>query len=169
MIGLITLHHTGTGLLKFKLDEAGLDWQHFHTSTAKRRVGWDQVVKQYRDMPVVVPIRHPIRVANSWIKRDRSLDKYWKPDWDLLFWVIYQLDPILVPIDADPGIRDMHMSVLGDEVGVEFSDNWPIVNTVANTAETRLEDIEPAPEALELLREKSEFFSRFYDLDGVTQ
>lgn len=101
-----------------------------------------------RRMPIVVPLRHPYRTEQSWIKRwDRQYrDDLWEA-YDNLFAIYDELkaETTFLPIDASPPVRRRQVRVLSRVCGADFNVDWgDIVNSKAETWKLDLAEIEPS-------------------------
>lgn len=116
--------------------------------------------------PSIVPLRHPVLTALSWVKRDRDLGEM------CLMWymLVEQLDrygPHYLPIDAPD--RDTRLAQIGEALGLELRTDWPMTNSKYGTLSGRLEDLpeDARKQTARLCRNISDFLSRFYsDAEG---
>ena len=70
---------------------------------------------------VVVPIRHPVKVAESWKLRNydlAALDEQWRTLVD----VVAPHDPIYLPVDHPD--RNLYLDVLNERMGLDLQTDW---------------------------------------------
>lgn len=110
-------------------------------------------------MPVVVPLRHPYRVAESWIRRRKPV-----PDmvarFRLLMKEIVPLGPYFFPVDSNGKHRALR--ALSDGLGIPFQTDWALVRSISGTHNLKLEDIEPIEPVRKLVDDMAPLLGRYY-------
>lgn len=111
-------------------------------------------------MPLVVPMRHPFRVEQSWKLRKRPLGEMFRAYRTFLdeFW---PAGPLLLPIDSPR--RDAVLERLSERLGLVLKTDWPVVNGVKGTHAVGLDELEPSQRAAELAEEMRPILAEFYD------
>lgn len=114
-------------------------------------------------LPLVVPMRHPYRVAESWARRGGYL-----PDMVRAYRTVVERllphRPFFMPVDSDR--RGEYLERLR-ELEPKLSTDWEVVGSKSNTYDLSLEDISPKPEVIELVRDIAPFLSRFYEVQSL--
>jgi len=163
---LISVPHTGTHFTLRMLEDAGYTPLGLFEETRERRiVRYGHVLKQgqadkelelSKTRPLVVPLRHPYRVWESWRLRSKHVrDFVW------CFRVIAELDAHFVPIDS--GVRDAAVERLSETLGVKLEPDWSVVvNGRKGTHGLKLADCKPPREVIEFTDEMHSMISRFY-------
>lgn len=104
---------------------------------------------------MVIPLRHPYVVAESWKRRGPyDLDDLYRR-WELLINDFDPFDPFYVAIDTP--LRDSQLKAIKD-----IETDWPIVNSEAFTWKLDYRHIEPDLLIESLVNKNKAFFSRFY-------
>lgn len=80
------------------------------------------LITKVRDYPLFLPMRHPKRVAESWIKRGWAIDSMFFAEWYNLFWLHEKYDGHWLPIDTPD--RDERLYEAGKIAGVELTTDW---------------------------------------------
>lgn len=110
-------------------------------------------------MPLVIPMRHPFRVEESWKRRGRSVDEMLACYRTFLaeFWL---LRPYILPIDSER--RDAALSKLREGLGLELRTDWPVVNGVKGAHAIGLDELEPSERVIELVEEMRPILVEYY-------
>lgn len=72
--------------------------------------------------PLVLPMRHPRKVAESWVKRGWAINSMFFAEWYNLFWLHEKYDGHWLPIDTHD--RDECLYKAGQMLGVELITEW---------------------------------------------
>jgi hypothetical protein len=119
----------------------------------------ERALELAREMPLVIPFRHPYRVEHSWHLRARSFDELLRC-YRTFIDKFLPLKPLFMPIDSER--REEHLKRLSAEVGVTLSTDWGVVNGVRGTHKVKLEDLTPSPKVVELVSELSPLMAELY-------
>lgn len=114
---LISVPHSGTRLLR---DRTLRPWLG-HLVTGHAYI--DDVDPAKFDV-IIIPLRHPARVRNSWYRRGKFKDKVnphrWRHCWDVMMAIE---DAYYVHVDL-PRIREAELKVLEDVLRVSLDHDW---------------------------------------------
>lgn len=75
-----------------------------------------------RDYPLFLPMRHPCKVAQSWIKRGWPINHLFFAEWYNLFWLHEQYNGHWLPIDTPD--RDEYLYAAGKISGIDLKTDW---------------------------------------------
>ena len=172
---IASVHHTGTNFAtKLFKDigyeqtdktpaEAGNSANFFHRSHIADSVATE--LKTWLDLgiPIVVPMRHPVTVLNSWLARGKDPDEL-KRQFDLLIGLVDAYKPIYLPIDSPN--KEAFLTNLRLKVDLRLNTDWPVVASKIKGSEHRaqLEPIKPTLAHLGIIGPYSfhPLFERFY-------
>ena len=79
--------------------------------------------KRAVDGPMILTMRHPLLVADSWRRRGRKVGEDFKAMWRNLF-SLQGEDTYWLPIDTPD--RDRRLEALSTRLGVDLDDDWPV-------------------------------------------
>lgn len=174
----VSVHHTGTQFVQKLFEdagyiatdktpkEAGNSCNYFHRchmapSVMTELNDW---LKLTDDMPLVIPLRHPVEVLQSWLvrkKQPKQLMEQWKI---LVDYVDIKYEPLYLPLDHDD--RDHYFTNLRLKTDLGLKTNWPIVGSKREDSEhfAQLKPIALEPEHIDMMFElmAEPFFHRFY-------
>lgn len=101
-------------------------------------------------MPVIMPLRHPYRVEESWRRRGEDTNR-------MLYAYAHMLDylgpcvTVWLPIDADNQVRQRAREQLNDAAGKRLSIVWDRpVNSVHDTHSVDVTTLDPSDEIIEI-------------------
>jgi len=109
--------------------------------------------------PIFVPIRHPLSIARTWLRRGCRME--WLPEaLELLATEMDPINPWYVPIDTPD--RDSYIDRINSTLGWGLDPaGWPLVGH--NPVNSQMDLSKDQRDLLQLVFEKhSEFFSRWY-------
>lgn len=102
-----------------------------------------------RVMPVVIPLRHPYRVEESWrrkgldvaemVRAFRTIDER-----------LTMFAPYFLPIDHE--FRGDYLDSLR-AIDPDLTTDWPIIESKSQTHTLRIDDLDPSPEVVRLVQE----------------
>ena len=127
-------------------------WFHEHITQESMRFirHWAQAV------PVIVPMRHPIDVAVSWVTRNKKIgdliDEYRR-----LFSIDRDYELLYLPIDTPD--REEWLEKIDKKMEWETKTNFPVIKSIGKKQELTTRE---AAEIGAFVTENMEFFSRFY-------
>ena len=99
-----------------------------------------------RRMPVIMPLRHPYRVEESWRRRGQDLKRMYAA-YDHMLDVLRLFVSVWVPIDGDNQTRQYARQRLNEAAGKTLSIIWDRpVNSVHNTHAIDISTLDPSPE-----------------------
>jgi hypothetical protein len=137
MILVASVHHTGTKLVyDYILDEVE-DKKRVHIEPDNL----DELRKLRQMADIIVPLRHPRRVAQGWKYRSKRLEDL-GTQWHMLKTDIAPFTPYYLPIEHEE--RDRWLSFIGKALGLELKTEWPIIGTSKGISIPELEDREEA-------------------------
>lgn len=92
-------------------------------SHAEKQVMSRLVQKIQEDPPLIMTMRHPMKVVESWLKRQKPMDWSFRDSWRSLFRLKAQYeDSFWLPVDTDD--RDERLAVLGARLGINLETDW---------------------------------------------
>jgi len=98
-------------------------------------------------MPLVIPFRHPWRVAQSWNLRARPLPEMFEC-YRTLITRFLPLKPYLVPVDSPK--RDEVLARISASLGVHLETDGSVINGVKGTHKMKMSDFKPSKKVIEL-------------------
>jgi len=110
--------------------------------------------------PIFVPLRHPLSIALTWLRRGQKVD--WLPvPLELLATEIDALNPWYIPLDTPD--RDSYIEAINSELSMNLDpQGWPLIGHDPHV-DTRLELSEEQLSPIrEVLERHSNFFGRWY-------
>ena len=154
-----SVHHTGTNFVsKLFTDlgyeftdktpkEAGNSVNYFHRchigdSTATELGEWLNV-----DVPLIVPLRHPIEVAKSWLARDKPIERMVR-QFQILNERVDCHNPLYLPIDHP--YREQYFNYLRLATDLELSTEWPVIASKREGSTHRAQLTVPEPSAADI-------------------
>ena len=124
-----TVMHSGTHFLyadilrDFKTSVMGSETkeepQNIHTHVLDEKL---PRFPKYLDLPILVPMRHPARVYESWFRRKRKKIIDCDIQFGNMIDVVHPHNPMYLVIDHDE--RDKRLSEISDKLGVKLSTEW---------------------------------------------
>jgi len=122
IIILPTVQHTGSRLV----DSIFRSKRDFKTTYAHVNLkNIDTFVELAKEHATIVPLRHPLRVAQSFESRGKLLDDFFS-EWNLIISMIAPLDPMYIHVDLT-GKRDSDLTAIGDKFDINVGTIWPYV------------------------------------------
>lgn len=104
---------------------------------------------------IIVPLRHPEKVAVSWKARDKPLsDMLWQ--FQAMKRVFAEHEPLYLPIDSPR--REDYLRALGQAIRKPLQTSWPVVSSLGKIATLSDDDREIVAEVM-----ADGFFDRFYE------
>jgi len=136
-----TVPHSGSHLLFVELlntDYKGINkkpWFHWttdFTETGENTVIWNhlkndamvQWKKLFKQHPIVTPIRHPWRIAQSHIKRQKKDLKEFHEHFNNLMNIVDKYNPLYIHIDHES--RESDIKKLSKLIGRKVKTDWPV-------------------------------------------
>lgn len=111
-------------------------------------------------VPLVIPLRHPYRVEESWKRREKSLDAL-AVAYHHMFAHLAPLDPLWFPIDAAPVIRCIQLLKMMEVADKVLFVDWDtLVNAEKNTHLLEPRDLTPSTMIREI--RNNPLFTEFY-------
>ena len=172
MIVVASVHHTGTNFvwqhLLAGVPEVGMDYGRYSTYQPPKngfvRIHCDRAQHEYLQWWLnrcvcIVPLRHPISVAESWKARGKDLSEL-AGQWQILKNEVDPHDPMYLPVDSPE--RMNWLDTISRHVNQELQTGWPVVMSCHKSAQ--LTDDERAS-VLETMADG--FFNRFYKADTL--
>ena len=101
------------------------------------------------DHPIIVPLRHPSLVEESWRRRGKSTTDL-RENFRLLVDEIDPLNPLYLPIDVPD--RQTYLDRINSELGLNLVTDWGVVNSQCHTFDIARKESNIEPD----------FISRFY-------
>lgn len=169
---LPSIRHTGTWFTIRLLTKAGFKETHVNAKREDNTVYHGHIekptqiepaVKLAKHMPLVIPMRHPYMVEESW--RRRSSNGFCTTDkliecFHILADKFLHLNPIIIPIDSDK--RETQLAKLASVVGKPLTTDWQPVHSKHQTYKMDVDKIEPSSQMQDLVDEMFSFFAEYY-------
>lgn len=129
---IASVHHTGTQFTEklFKdagfgpTDKAAVNGQndyhraHIADSVATELKDWLE-----RGFPLVVPLRHPMEVAKSWLRRKKPIPQMVR-QFELLVELVDPYKPMYLPLDHE--FRERYLAAIRRECGTQIVTDWAV-------------------------------------------
>lgn len=171
-----TVPHSGTHLLSSFFERAGFEGTAINnprppenaviTTHIDTPTKFNTVLKIMPNYQVVIPIRHPYLVAESWIRREQPLDRMLAAYRRLP--ALYDTGAMFVPIDSLD--RDKYIQRINDALDIKLKPDWgTVVNGFKNTHTLTHKDLNPLPEVKQLANDISQFLANFYETDMIKE
>lgn len=109
-------------------------------------------------MPLVIPMRHPFRVEESWKRRGLDVSEL-VSCFQTLIERFLPLEPYILPIDSPK--REEALQALSEGVGIDLKTDWEVVHGIVGTHDLDLADCEPSEAISAIVQEP--FFAGLYD------
>lgn len=129
IVCLPTIMHTGTQLMVYGLfkefTQAKPDtyWKFDGDIIVYKHVGKDLYGDWFGLLrnPIVVPLRHPARVLESFQRRGRNIEHYLE-QWEVMINEVHRLNPMYIHIDSN--IRDSQVNAISKVIGKDLNIDW---------------------------------------------
>ncbi len=167
-----SVHHTGTQFVQKLFEDIGYQITDLTPKEAGNSANYlhrchiaDSVMTELTDwlhmgVPIVVPLRHPMEVARSWLARGKPVSEMVR-QFQILIECVDRHGPLYLPIDHD--CRKTYLHHLRLECDPNLDTDWPIVP--AKNGDTKQQHVvEPNFEDYEYLARlhEMELLRRFY-------
>jgi hypothetical protein len=160
-ICLISVPHTGTMFVREIFvqngwHEQGLNGRPNPTPTMfvghcekPTQVGMAQELG--RRMPIVMPMRHPYRVEESWRRRGHTeIVRLYRCYYQMLL-ILAERTQLWIPVDGRPLCKHIAHKQLNDVAGKEMKVDWDtLVNAEKNTHDIDLSELTPSKDMREI-------------------
>lgn len=127
-----------------------------HVYPHKRGLWYDVLSKSDH---VIVPLRHPAVVAESWKKRNRPKLELIE-QFEELIGFVDQFQPLYLPLDVDD--RDNYLGKINAATGLELETSWPVIHSKKATHDIDWRNLYPDDDIQEMIDANWQFFGRFY-------
>jgi len=117
-----TVPHTGT---RFMRDELLVGIEGVYVQHVRPPEMDDLIRYAEQAEAVIVPIRHPIHVVESWKVRSQPLEVL-PIFWDNLSLILVHCEPLMLPMDQSS--RDDYLKIINDSLGWSLQTSWPRVS-----------------------------------------
>jgi hypothetical protein len=167
-----TVQHSGTlFLVRSILGKNGFEVLPFRGEPTKEHTVnyghcWPGELKYMRPLirkyPIIVPLRHPYLVAETWRRRNRTpLEMMLQ--WEILMQEVDPQGPFYLPIDRDD--RGEWLDSINNQLGLQLSTDWQPLNSHTGTFNITPDKAILPDETIEFFNQP--FFRRFYPLGDV--
>jgi hypothetical protein len=109
--------------------------------------------------PVVIPIRHPFRVEESF-RRHKVPTEDMLRGFDNLF-RFGSFNPSYMPVDSEK--REDYFHALSSKLGLLLKTDWSVVASKVGTHSIPFEELTPSDEVKDFVEKHKTFFGLFYD------
>ena len=159
-----SVQHTGTHLIAKMFD---LKWAAIKEETQGNRLHLGHIstgqlphiMRVGLTMPVIVPIRHPYLVEESWRRRNKQLPEMYY-NYQQLIDKVDTLSPFYISIDTDK--RDDQLKALNDSLNLNLLNDWSVKNSFHATSGLDVKELKPSKEVEAFFKDNQEFFAKFY-------
>jgi hypothetical protein len=165
---IASVHHTGTQFAQKLFEdlgyigtdktpkEAGNSVNYFHRSHIAPSILTELKMWLEIGVPIVVPMRHPWAVVQSWLARKKAL-KQLMEQYELLFRLVDTYPVLYLPLDTMD--REVYLHHLRLECDPLLTTNWPVIGSDAKLERVPIDD-EGAAILVDLIDEP--LMQRFY-------
>lgn len=170
-----SVHHTGTQFVQKLFEDADYQITDLTPKEAGNSVNYlhrshiaDAVMTELDEwlnlgIPVIVPLRHPMAVAKSWLARKKPIEEMIR-QFQILVELVDPFGPLYLPIDHEH--RELFLSRIRHECGSEIVTDWPIVASKVEGSDhqAQLKPVEPNHDEYRQLEtlQGCELLNRFY-------
>lgn len=171
LIIVATVHHTGTHFIEEDILSdfdarslnycgkiAGPSGKNIKIRIHLEPANTENLTEWCSQCEVVVPMRHPISVAESWKARPKKMTQMTQEDliiqWNILKSVVDPHHPIYLPLDVPD--RDNWLQALNAKTGLNIHTHWPVIMSCNKSAELNDDERESVFEVM-----ADGFFDRF--------
>lgn len=160
-----TIQHTGTKLLAKLFGD--VHWASFYEDIGDREsalylghltINSVEAIKKLKHR-MIIPLRHPYLVAESWRRRNKPLDEL-ADNFRLLVDEIDPYNPLYLPIDVEN--RQEYLDKINKELGLDLRTEWGVENSKKSTYNLSYKELSPGPVEKALVEDIKEFLKRFY-------
>ncbi len=162
---LISVPHSGTHFVRYHLLKGFGSTLHAEHIWPGRE---HDLATMARKRPTIIPLRHPVSVAQSWKDRGNQAKKLGelRDFWARLIEYIDPHNPNYLPLDSPA--RAMYLDDFNNRHGYGLTTDWPIVRHPDGSDSCPDYKREPLTKgemnvALKVFMEFSQFFSRWYN------
>lgn len=113
----LSVLHTGTTFVEALLNKTSRGFHHVHN-----RLDPITLAKMRASDIIVIPLRHPQKVWESYVKRGRTEDEY-QFAWYRLTQLSLAFRVLYLPVDL-PGYRSLQLALLEEFLQTRFPTNW---------------------------------------------
>lgn len=172
---IASVHHTGTQFTQKLFEdlgyiptdktpqEAGNSANYFHRCHISDSIMTELTDWLHMGVPIVVPLRHPIEVARSWLARKKPISQMVR-QFEILEQQVDGFKPLYLPIDHYD--RNTYLHYLRLEIDPNIDTDWPIVGGKQEGSDhaEQLAYVEPNFDDYEYLQKlhESELLHSFY-------
>jgi hypothetical protein len=112
-----------------------------------------QAMELALSMPLIMPLRHPFRVEESWKRRGESAKRMMRAYINMLD-SLRSFVSVWVPIDGDPIRRHQAHARLSKEAGKTLVIDWDtVINSKHGTHHVDLKTLDPSDDVRDLMRD----------------
>ena len=126
----------------------GLLGEGLHTSHCEP-IHMNRLEHRVRDCPLFLTMRHPRKVAQSWINRGWAIGSLFFAEWYNLFWLHEKYDGHWLPLDTPD--RDERLHDASEIIGVKLTTDWEPLATTETSFKPRGMTVEQAMKALRVM------------------
>lgn len=130
---------------------------YFDHVNPEKRVFWQPLLDCAN--AIIVPLRHPVIVAESWRRKGKPLDDMYA-QWDMLIDFVDPYQPAYLPLDVD--IRDAHLGAINERYNLKLQTRWPVINSKVKTYGLDRQNLPIDTQLQQLLDRLDPLLSRFY-------
>lgn len=180
MTGIVvsSIRHTGTNFTIQLFRNAGWKETHLNSPSLEDRTVYhahmekpgqiDRAIELSRRMPLIIPMRHPYMVEESWKRRcQHAPDIYNTANLVSQFRVLEDrflpFNPFILPVDSPS--RCLSLAKIAQATDTVLRTTWQPVASKKETHKLGLEDTEPSKAIVQLIEDMGYFFRKYYALD----
>lgn len=173
---LISVPHTGTRWCIELLTEARPKWHelglnyhgrshqfpHLYHGHCVKDGQTQMAIKWAKEgVPLIMPMRHPYRVEESWRRRGERDKGGLVPAYQNMLTKLLPHVSVFLPVDASPLVRAVAETKMNELVGRTLSYRWhKVVNSKTTANEMKLREMEPSDEIMAI--RSHPVFTEFY-------
>lgn len=122
-----------------------------------KRQWWEELFEETD--AIIVPLRHPAVVAESWKRRGRPFREMCD-QWRMMRDVIDAYEPSYLPLDVED--RQSYLDAINERYGLSLATSWPVIHSKRQTNEIDWRTFYPDDRTQDLVDELEPLIGRFY-------
>jgi hypothetical protein len=110
--------------------------------------------------PLIIPIRHPYRVEESWLRQGRGSSADMLSSYRILVERFLPLNPYILAVDSPK--RKEQLTRIAKGLDLPLTTDWEVINAKANTYGMDLKEFNPSSQVQSFTKEIHQFLGKYY-------